>query len=95
MSRPRFADSNGWIISCPEMAVLDSGNEEFNRGNKEMISTLQMIRKLEGMVDTKDLNEWENEFVKSMVVKADAGEVTKLTEKQIDRLVELHNKHFR
>ena len=59
-----------------------------------MLSTSQMIRKLEGMTGSPDLNEWETGFVVSLVTKLEGGEVTKLTEKQIDTLERLHNKHF-
>lgn len=58
------------------------------------VSTTIMIRRLEGMLDTKDLTDWEQNFVRSLVKRLDAGEVTQLTEKQIDRLDELHGRHF-
>lgn len=59
-----------------------------------MLSTTQMIRRLEGMVGSKDLSDWETGFVESLVEKVDAGAVTKLSEKQVDTLERLHNKHF-
>lgn len=43
-----------------------------------MLSTTQMIRRLEGMVGTSDLSSWETDFVRSLV----------------DRLERLHDKHF-
>jgi len=58
------------------------------------VSTTTMIRRLEGLLDTKDLNDWEQNFVRSLVERLEAGEVTRLTDKQIDRLDELHGKHF-
>ena len=58
------------------------------------ISTTTMIRRLEGMIGTKDLSDWEHGFVRSLVERLDAGEVTKLSEKQITRLEELHGRHF-
>lgn len=57
-------------------------------------STTDMIRKLTGMLGTKDLNEWESNFVMSLERRMNAGEVTMLTDKQIERLDELHAKHF-
>ncbi|MBX3704013.1 MAG: hypothetical protein KF822_09585 [Steroidobacteraceae bacterium] len=59
-----------------------------------MLSTTQMIRRLEGMLDSRDLNDWEQGFVESLVQRVEAGQVTSLTEKQIDRLQALHDKHF-
>lgn len=60
----------------------------------EMVSTTNMIKKLGGMLGTKDLSEWETGFVKSLHDRVEAGEVTMLTDKQLDRLTELHSKHF-
>lgn len=60
----------------------------------EMISTATMINRLEGMLGTKDLSEWEETFVQSMVRARDAGSVTRLSERQIESLERLHNKHF-
>lgn len=57
-------------------------------------STTDMIRKLSAMLGTKDLNEWESNFVMSLERRMNAGEVTMLTDKQIERLDELHSKHF-
>lgn len=59
-----------------------------------MLSTTQMIRRLEGMVGSKDLNDWETRFVGSLVQAVERGEVTSLTEKQLDNLERLHDKHF-
>lgn len=59
-----------------------------------MLSTTQMIRRLEGMTGSADLNDWETGFVVSLVAKLEAGQVTALTEKQIDNLQRLHDKHF-
>lgn len=59
-----------------------------------MKSTTQMIRRLEGMLGTKDLSDWESGFVESLVAKLDAGEVTSLTERQVETLDRLHGKHF-
>ena len=59
-----------------------------------MPSTTQMIRKLEGMIGSKDLSDWESGFVESLVAKVDAGEVTSLTERQLEVLERLHGKHF-
>ena len=59
-----------------------------------MTSTTTMIRRLEGMLGTKDLSEWEQGFVETLAAKLEAGEVTKLTERQVEILERLHGKHF-
>ena len=60
----------------------------------QMTSTTTMIRRLSGMLDTRDLSEWEQQFVRSLVEKLDAGRVTSLTERQVATLERLHGRHF-
>ncbi|MEM5405803.1 hypothetical protein [Paraburkholderia unamae] len=57
-------------------------------------STTDMIKRLTGLVGTKDLTDWESNFVTSVERQMNAGRVTMLTDKQIERLDELHSKHF-
>lgn len=59
-----------------------------------MISTNQMIDKLAGMVGTADLSPWESTFVERLIERKEAGQVTQLTEPQIELLERLHSKHF-
>jgi hypothetical protein len=58
------------------------------------VSTAVMIEKLVGMLGTDDLSDWETTFVKSLQQRLTEGSVTSLTERQIDALDRLHNKHF-
>lgn len=60
----------------------------------QMVSTTTMIRRLSGLLDTRDLSEWEQQFVESLVAKLDAGKVTSLTERQVETLERLHGRHF-
>lgn len=60
----------------------------------QLISTTTMIRRLSGLLDTRDLSEWEQQFVRSLVEKLDAGRVTSLTERQVETLERLHGRHF-
>lgn len=60
----------------------------------QLVSTATMIRRLSGMLDTRDLSEWEQQFVRSLVEKLDAGRVTSLTERQVETLERLHGRHF-
>jgi hypothetical protein len=59
-----------------------------------MVSTTKMIQRLEGLLGTKDLTDWEQRLVRSLADRMHAGEVTKLTGDQVDKLDELHGKHF-
>lgn len=60
-----------------------------------MASLNAMVRKVSGMLGTKDLSDWEESFVQSVVDKTrDGADTTSLTEKQIDVLQRLHDKHF-
>lgn len=60
----------------------------------QMTSTTTMIRRLAGPLDTRDLSEWEQQFVRSIVEKLDAGKVTSLSERQVETLERLHGRHF-
>lgn len=60
-----------------------------------MASLNNMVKKVAGMVDTKDLTDWENKFVKNIVAQTDTGKnTTSLTENQVDVLERLHDRHF-
>lgn len=60
-----------------------------------MASLNAMVLSVSGMVDTNDLNAWENEFVQSIVEQTDEGKDTRtLTEKKIDVLTRIYRKHF-
>lgn len=58
------------------------------------VSTTEMIKRLCGLLDTNDLSEWQQGFVRQLDAIRSAGKVTSLTDKQVDRLDELHAKHF-
>lgn len=57
-------------------------------------STSIMIEKLSGLIGTKDLADHESEFVEKLVRIRDAGSVTRLSEKQVNWLTDLHRRHF-
>ncbi|MGF6806251.1 hypothetical protein OKW30_001377 [Paraburkholderia sp. Clong3] len=58
------------------------------------VSTTEMIQRLSGLLGTDDLNGWEQTFVTNLQRFVSAGKVTELTDKQVERLDELHAKHF-
>lgn len=60
-----------------------------------MASITAMVKRLPGLQGTGDLSKWEEEFVASILRQTQQGDnTTSLTEKQIDRVTELFNKHF-
>lgn len=59
-----------------------------------MVSTGTMIGHLSGLLGTGDLSEWEAQFVESLEARKNAGQVTSLSEKQIETLERLYKKHF-
>jgi hypothetical protein len=60
-----------------------------------IVSLGTKVKQLEGLLDTKDLSDWENNFLHSVSVRTDCGRVTTgLSDKQIERLDELWGKHF-
>lgn len=58
------------------------------------VSTTTMIKRLSGLLGTDDLNAWETGFVETLVKRVEAGEVTRLSDSQVERLDDLHSKHF-
>lgn len=58
------------------------------------VSTRTMVDQLEGLLGTADVNDWESGFIRSMARARDENRLTALSEKQVERLAELHAKHF-
>lgn len=61
-----------------------------------MPSIGSMLKQVEGLLDTKDLSEWEQEFVSSVSsrVAAAKGSTTVLSEKQVSIVERIYKKHF-
>lgn len=60
-----------------------------------MASLNTMVKKCAGLVDTTDVSDWENQFLKSVAEKTGEGNnTTSLTEKQIVVLERIYGKHF-
>ncbi|CAM2143697.1 conserved protein of unknown function [Pararobbsia alpina] len=57
-------------------------------------STKEMINRLSGLINKDELSGWEEGFVTNLKRQSDAGEVTNLSDAQIEKLDELHSKHF-
>ncbi|CAG9255855.1 hypothetical protein [Paraburkholderia caribensis] len=57
-------------------------------------STTDMIRKLVCLLGTNDLTDWEKGFVTTLQRVMNDGQVTMLTDKQIESLDQLHARHF-
>jgi hypothetical protein len=59
------------------------------------VSVRTMLLQIAGLVDTKDVSDWENGFLKSVLrISEDGARSSRLTEKQIERLEEVWRKHF-
>lgn len=60
-----------------------------------MKSLGQKIKQLAGLLGTKDVNQWEDGFIESIVRQTDEGEyTTSLTDRQVEVLDRIHSKHF-
>lgn len=57
-------------------------------------STAIMVERLSGLLDTGDLTIREHDFVEKLVKMKNANILPRLSEKQLDWLVDLHKKHF-
>jgi myo-inositol catabolism protein IolC len=57
-----------------------------------MKSLTQQIERLEAMVGTKDLSDWETDFVINIAYYKD--DTSRLSEKQVTTLERLYRKHF-
>lgn len=54
-----------------------------------------MVKRIAGLAGTKDISDWEDDFIQSVVTKTKEGEnTTSLTERQIEVIERIHNKHF-
>ena len=60
-----------------------------------MTSLNTMVKRCSGLIDTNDVSDWESDFLQSIVERTNDGDnTTSLTEKQIDVLERIFNKHF-
>ena len=57
-------------------------------------STSVMVERLIGLLGTKDVSDWEEDFIKSLQRRLVDGQITSLTERQVDALDRLHSRHF-
>lgn len=60
-----------------------------------MASLNTMVKRVSGLAGTNDLSDWEENFVASIIRQTrDGFDTSSLTEKQIDVLERIHDKHF-
>lgn len=63
-----------------------------------MVSLQQKLKQLSGLIDTKDIDEKTNQFLKNVCHKgqaaAVAGQVTKFTDPQIEWIENVWDRHF-
>lgn len=61
----------------------------------QQLSISTMIKRIGGLQGTKDLTEWEDEFVSNVVDRTRNGEqTTSLTSRQAEIIERIHDKHF-
>ena len=59
------------------------------------VSVRTMLLQLAGLVDTADVSDWENGFIKNVLEQThQAARTSHLSEKQLDRIEEIWRKHF-
>lgn len=60
-----------------------------------MASLNVMVKKCAGLIGTKDVTDWEDDFLTSIAKQTKEGDdTTKLSEKQIDVIQRIHDKNF-
>ena len=60
-----------------------------------MASTNTMLKQCAGLVDTKDVTDWQNGFLKSVLERSENGSRPDLlSEKQLEVLESIHSRHF-
>lgn len=60
-----------------------------------MASLNKMVKSVSGLLGTKDLTEWEEQFVDSIVQRTNDGDnTTSLSERQVVVLERIYQKHF-
>lgn len=60
-----------------------------------MASTNTMLKQCAGLVDTKDVTDWQNGFLKSVLERSENGSRPDLlSDKQLEVLESIHRRHF-
>lgn len=60
-----------------------------------MASTNTMLKQCAGLVDTSDVTDWQNGFLKSVLERAENGNRPDLlSEKQLEVLESIYKRHF-
>lgn len=61
-----------------------------------MSSLIAMVLKLEGLLGTRDLTAWEHDFITSISERVGlaGGKTSGLSEAQVDKIGQIHAKHF-
>lgn len=58
-------------------------------------SIQQKIMQIEGLLGTKDIDEWQQEFIENIVERTQHGKITSgLSGKQLDVIEQIYNRHF-
>lgn len=59
------------------------------------VSVGTMLKQIDALCGTRDVTDWEDEFIASVVQRSNGGkDTTRLTEKQVEIIERIHKKHF-
>lgn len=59
------------------------------------VSLGTMLKQMAGMVDTRDLSDWENRFLKSILNRTSDGARTSMLSGEVaEKVAEIYEKHF-
>ena len=86
-------EENRHALGASRLSVGLGGN--FNE--EEIMASLSiMVEQIDGLRDTSDLTEWENDFVTSIVERYEAAkkDTRTLTAKQVEIVERIWKKHF-
>jgi hypothetical protein len=60
-----------------------------------MKSLAQKLEQIEGLTDTKDVTDWENQFIKDVAARVKrTGSTSVLSERQVETIDRIYGKHF-
>jgi hypothetical protein len=96
----RYVRHGGSFLVSPDCADISKPKTGWNMSHclteDGMATSIgNMIKRIAGLQGTRDVNEWEDGFIGSMVDRTEGGkEATGLSAKQIENIERIFNKHF-
>lgn len=87
----------GIYIPEPYPDEMDQARDYMIKRDEEraMASVGKMIRRISGLLGTKDVTPWEERFITDMVERSGNGQnTTRLSGNQVEKIEQLFNKHY-